>query len=50
MFKKNRGIDVKYDENMSDPKVYKLWWDGNTSGVFQFESAGMISFMKELKP
>ena len=50
MVKKNRGIDVKYDENMSDPKVYKLWWDGNTSGVFQFESAGMISFMKELKP
>ena len=50
MVKKNRGIDVKYDENMSDPKVYKLWWDGNTSGVFQFESVGMISFMKELKP
>lgn len=50
MVKKNRGVDVKYDENMSDPKVYKLWWDGNTSGVFQFESAGMISFMKELKP
>ena len=50
MVKKNRGIDVKYDENMSDPKVYKLWWDGNTSGVFQFESAGMVSFMKELKP
>ena len=50
MVKENRGIDVKYDENMSDPKVYKLWWDGNTSGVFQFESAGMISFMKELKP
>ena len=50
MVKKNRGIDVKYDENMSDPKVYKLWWDGNTSGVFQFESDGMVSFMKELKP
>ncbi len=50
MVKENRGIDVKYDENMSDPKVYKLWWDGNTSGVFQFESTGMISFMKELKP
>lgn len=50
LVKQNRGIDVAYDKEMSDPNVYKLWWDGNTSGVFQFESAGMISFMKELKP
>ncbi len=48
--KTNRGIDVKYDENMDDQNVYKLWWEGNTLGVFQFESGGMISFMKELKP
>lgn len=50
LVKQNRGIDVEYDKEMSDPNVYKLWWDGNTSGVFQFESAGMVSFMKELKP
>ena len=30
--------------------LYKLWQDGNTSGVFQFESQGMTNFMKELKP
>ena len=35
---------------MSDPNVYKLWQNGNTSGVFQFESQGMTNFMKELKP
>ena len=35
---------------MSDPKVYKLWAEGRTSGIFQFESQGMINFMKELKP
>ena len=50
LVKANRNIDVKYDENMDDPKVYKQWSDGTTLGVFQFESAGMISFMKELKP
>ena len=50
MVKENKGIDVKYDERMSDPKVYKLWGDGKTVGIFQFESAGMTKFMKELKP
>ena len=33
-----------------DPKVYKLWQDGKTCGIFQFESQGMTNFMKELKP
>lgn len=50
LVKLNRNVDVKYDENMNDPKVYKLWSEGATLGVFQFESGGMISFMKELKP
>ena len=50
MVKENYGIDVEFDEDMSDPKVYKLWQDGNTSGIFQFESQGMTHFMKELKP
>ena len=50
MVKENHGIDVEFDQDMSDPKVYKLWQDGNTSGIFQFESQGMTNFMKELKP
>ncbi len=50
LVKENRGIDVEYDKDMNDPKVYKLWQEGKTSGIFQFESAGMTSFMKELKP
>lgn len=33
-----------------DPKVYELLASGNTLGVFQLESAGMRSFMKQLKP
>ena len=50
LVKKNRGIDVKFDQGMNDPKVFKLWQDGNTMGIFQFESQGMTNFMKELKP
>lgn len=50
MVKENYGIDVEFDEDMSDQRVYKLWQDGNTSGIFQFESQGMTNFMKELKP
>lgn len=49
--KQNRGVDVSFDQNMNDPKVFKeTWQSGNTVGVFQFESQGMTNFMKELKP
>jgi len=50
LVKQTRGIDVQFDQEMADPKVYKLWQDGNSSGIFQFESQGMTNFMKELKP
>ncbi len=50
LIKQNRNIDVEYDKDMNDPKVYKLWAEGNTGGIFQFESGGMTSFMRELKP
>ncbi len=50
LIKKNRGIDVIFDEKMDDPKVYKLWQEGKTFGIFQFESTGITNFMKELKP
>ncbi len=50
LVKENRGIDVEYDKDMNDPKVYKLWADGESIGIFQFESQGMTNFMKELKP
>ena len=50
LVKQNRGIDVEFDRNMNDPKVYKLWQNGDSMGIFQFESQGMTNFMKELKP
>ena len=38
----------KIDYN--DARVYELVASGKTEGIFQLESAGMKSFMKELKP
>lgn len=50
-------IEKKYGKRIdfssmdyNDPKVYELLSSGNTLGVFQLESAGMRSFMKQLKP
>ncbi len=50
LIKEHRGIDVKFDEDMNDANVYKLWAKGESVGIFQFESQGMTNFMKELKP
>ncbi len=50
LVKENKGIDVEFDKEMSDQKVYKLWQEGKSCGIFQFESQGMTNFMKELKP
>lgn len=50
LVKENRGIEAEFDPEMADPKVYKLWQEGKSCGIFQFESQGMTNFMKELKP
>ena len=47
----NRGIKIDIDEiDMEDEKTYQLYCDGQTTGTFQFESAGMQKYLKELKP
>lgn len=49
--KKHHGVDVPIDNlPMDDPKVYDLISAGQTLGIFQLESGGMIRFMRELKP
>ena len=35
---------------LNDPKVYKLFSDGLTEAVFQFESRGMQGMLREAKP
>ena len=36
--------------NLNDENVLKLFHDGNTIGIFQFESTGMKNFLMKLKP
>jgi len=49
--KKARGEDVDIDHiPTDDAETYKLFQEGKTVAVFQFESAGMQKYMKELKP
>lgn len=36
--------------NYDDPRVFELIGSGDTVGVFQLESAGMTSFMQQMKP
>lgn len=51
MVKRGRGITIDIDRiDYDDPKVYEMIGKGETAGVFQLESRGMTSFMKELKP
>ncbi|MBS1271251.1 MAG: DNA polymerase III subunit alpha [Candidatus Marinimicrobia bacterium] len=46
-----RGIDIDIDNiPMDDQKVYRTFADGNTTGVFQFESSGMKEYLRKLKP
>lgn len=51
MVRENRGIEIDLDKiDFEDQSVYSMIGEGKTVGVFQLESAGMTSFMKELKP
>ncbi|NMB57504.1 DNA polymerase III subunit alpha [Candidatus Beckwithbacteria bacterium] len=52
LIKKLRGIDVDIDQNldMDDQAVYKMLSEGETTGVFQMESAGMRRVARNLKP
>ena len=49
--KEAHGIDIDLDNiPIDDPLTYKLYQEGRTVGTFQFESAGMRKYLKELHP
>ena len=51
LVEKNKGIAIDLNKiDYNDEKVLAYIGTGKTEGVFQIESAGMKSFMKELKP
>ncbi len=50
---KERLPDTEIDIDnipLDDPAVYKIFAEGNTTGIFQFESAGMRDYLRKLKP
>ena len=49
--KLHRGIDIDLDTiPIDDPQTYQLYSEGRTIGTFQFESAGMQKYLRELHP
>ena len=51
LVKKSRDIDIDIEEiPIDDELTYKLFQEGRTVAVFQYESAGMQKWMKLLKP
>ena len=48
---KQKGEKIEIEKiSMQEEKVYELFANGLTIGVFQFESSGMREFLKKLKP
>lgn len=49
--KLTRGEDLNIDTiDIEDKKTYELYCEGRTTGTFQFESAGMQKYLRELQP
>ncbi|NCA96327.1 MAG: DNA polymerase III subunit alpha, partial [Methanomicrobia archaeon] len=51
IIKKTRGLEIDIDKlPLDDELAYRLFQQGETTGVFQFESSGMKRYLRELKP
>jgi DNA polymerase III subunit alpha len=51
LIKYRTGVQLDPDTfPIDDPKTFELFQRGETVGIFQYESAGMQKYMKELKP
>lgn len=51
LVKERHGVEIIPDDiPLDDPKTYELYQAGKTNGTFQFESAGMQKYLRELKP
>ena len=51
LIEQNHGIKISIDDiPLDDKKTYELYQKGETNGTFQFESAGMQKYLRDLKP
>ncbi len=48
---RQQGIDLDLDDvPLDDPETFKVFCEGRTSGIFQFESRGMTDLLRRVKP
>ncbi len=51
LIKRNYNLDIEIDNiPLDDAATYELYQRGETNATFQFESAGMQKYLRELKP
>lgn len=51
LIEKNHGIKIDLDKvPLDDKKTFELYQQGDTIGTFQFESAGMQKYLRDLRP
>ncbi len=51
IIKATTGVEIDINNiPLDDEKSFKLFQDGETTGVFQFESSGMKRYLRDLKP
>ena len=51
LVKNGKGIDIDLERlDLADPRVYELFARGQTKGVFQFESGGMVDVLLKMRP
>ncbi|WP_300830306.1 DNA polymerase III subunit alpha, partial [uncultured Alistipes sp.] len=50
--RQTKGVEIDIDDFsiIEDPATYRLYGEGRTVGTFQFESAGMQKYLRELQP
>jgi DNA polymerase-3 subunit alpha len=48
---RHQGIDLDLEEiPLDDPETFRIFSEGRTSGIFQFESRGMTDLLRRFKP
>lgn len=51
LIRAHRGVEIDLDQiPLDDPRTFELLASGETTGVFQLESAGMRRYIRELRP
>lgn len=51
MIRENHGVEIDLDAiPLDDEEVYRLFGEGKTVGIFQFESSGMRDYLRKLHP